>query len=202
MVGGRQGRGPLVKSRNNGQVIVPIRGADVARILAYSSLAAFAAVIFFFPPTSFSNALETSTRAMWCGTAAIGAVMAVVGVITRRDLKVEFPGLHVMLLGPAFYAFAQFWYILNPNLTALAGAVPTSPSQRYALAAFAVYGTLMILPRLLELRDTRRQTRLARTGSVTDEMLTEAQAAQPGAFPEFERRDTHDDEPDSAAPRG
>lgn len=154
--------------------------------MVYFLLALWAVTFIVFPPVSFSSGVETSTRIIWNSMILASALVALFGSITGRDLKVELVAIFPLLAGPGLYFLGLLWYVFFPDM--LPPGTPSDPAQRIALTVFALYATVSLLPRLCALLDKRKQTRLAIEAS-TATTLTEAQAAQPGAFPEFSKGD-------------
>jgi hypothetical protein len=172
------------ESRNDARIVPPLRGADYARAAAYLSLVGWGIAFLLFPPVAFVSALDAGTRVFWISVTILGAIGAFVGTLTRLDLKLELGSLYPLVAGPGFYALSQAYYVFVPQLDA--NGNPSDPTQRIALTFFALFAFFLSLMQLLELRHRRKQTRLARTTSEAIETLTEAQQAQPGAFPDVD----------------
>lgn len=162
------------------------RPADVARFFAYLALSAWSAAFILFPPVAFVSAIDYWTRVLWLSVTGLSAATAAIGAILRIDLRVELPALHVLLVGPGLYFLSQVYLVLDPPAA-------VNPTQRIALAFFVLYGTLAPIPRLIELREVRAQTKAAKRNAALAANLTAEQNAQPGAFPELEVRDVSDD---------
>lgn len=145
---------------------------DKLRALAYFGFVLWAGLFLVFPPVSYVDALDTTTRVVWMGVTGGGAVLAMVGSLFRWDLKGELPGLVFMLIGPLFYFAAQVYYILS----LLPG---TDQHARVALAIYALLPLLLIFPRLYALYSESRRMKKINTERRT---LTPEQEAQPGAF--------------------
>lgn len=148
---------------------------DRLRALSYASVGMWAVVFAIWPPAAFVAALDERTRLIWMAITFLGSVLATAGALSRIDIKLEMPGILVLLVGPIFYTASQGYYALIPNVAAGLG------NQRYAISVYALVPVLMLLPRLYSLIvESRRLKRI--NSHVTDSpALTAAEEAQPGA---------------------
>lgn len=127
---------------------------DLLRAVGYLAIFAWSVLFAVFPTNAYVNSLDTLTRLSWLGICGVGALVAFFGAVTRRDLKVELPGLLLMSFGPIFYHVAQVYYFLNPPAT-------DSPNARIGLMIYSIVPFLLLLPRILELyRGTLRARRV------------------------------------------
>lgn len=118
---------------------------DYLRALAYLAFATWGVLFLVFPPVSYIDTVDLTTRLVWVGACILGSVAAFLGAVLRIDLKLELPGLAFILIGPLFYTAAQLWYIAHPPPTA------TDPNARIALAVYALLPLLLNLPRMYSL---------------------------------------------------
>lgn len=116
---------------------------DYLRALGYLNLMVWTVVFYLFPPSAFLSQLAELSRLLWLSVAFVGAGMALVGAVMRIDLKLEFPGILLAMIGPLFYALSQFYLSIFP--------VDVPGDQRVALAVYALLGITMQLPRLIGL---------------------------------------------------
>lgn len=158
-----------------------IRGAEAARALAYFTLAIWAGTLFFFPLPAFENALDTGTRFTWLSLTFVSALVATYASLTGRDLKVEIAALYPLAAGLTLHFLTRVWFVFYDGPTAV-----SDPAQRWSSAVLALFAVIILTPRIVELHDRRKQTRLAQAAA-SAVVLTPAQRAQPGAFPELAR---------------
>lgn len=118
---------------------------DYLRALGYLNLMVWSVLFFFFPPTAFLSQIAEVSRLLWLSVAFAGGTMAFFGAIFRIDIKLEFPGLLLAIVGPFFYALSQFYLSIFPPVTDLV------PGQRVALVGFAFLGVTLLLPRAVSL---------------------------------------------------
>jgi hypothetical protein len=118
---------------------------DYLRSFGYLNLMAWSVLFFLFPPSAFLSGIAEISRLLWLSVAFVGAGMAFVGAIARIDIKLEFPGILLAIVGPAFYALSQLYLtVFPPESDAL-------PGQRIALVAYAFLGVTLLLPRAISL---------------------------------------------------
>lgn len=120
------------------------RSDALLRALGYLNLMVWAVLFFVFPPNTFISHLAELSRLLWLAIAFTGATMAFVGALTRIDIKLEFPGILLALVGPSFYTISQLYLSVAP----LSGVDPT---QRFALSAYALLPVTLLLPRAVSL---------------------------------------------------
>lgn len=164
------------------KALPPLSGKDIAQAIVYLSLVAWALAFLIVPPAAFLTTLDYWTRIVWLSLSGLAALAAAISAFIRLDLKGELPALYVCLVGPGLYFLSQAYLSLFPPPS-------VDPSQRFALVFFAIYGTLSLIPRIVELRAVKRRTKMARDTAHATSQLTAAQSAQPGAFPELEVKD-------------
>jgi hypothetical protein len=116
---------------------------DLLRGVGYLSLVIWPIALMVFPPTNFFSAFgpALTPRIIWLGLTAAAAAVAAFGAFRRYDIKVELPGLLLIHLGPLLYSFSNWWYVAFPD------ALNPDPTQRVALAIFALIPSLLLLPR-------------------------------------------------------
>lgn len=117
---------------------------DILRSVGYFNLMAWAVLFTMFPPSAFLSEIAYVSRTIWLTVAFVGAGMAFAGALTRIDIKLEYPGLLLCMVGPFFYFVSQFYL----------SAVPpegVDPTQRYALVAYALLPATLLLPRTVSL---------------------------------------------------
>ncbi len=117
---------------------------DLLRALGYANLMAWAVIFTFFPPSAFLSEVAYVSRTLWLGVAFVGAAMALAGAVLRIDIKLEFPGLLLALIGPFFYFVSQFYLAAVP-------LPDVDPTQRFALVAYALLPVTLLLPRTVSL---------------------------------------------------
>lgn len=117
---------------------------DYLRSVGYANFAVWAVLFFVVPPSAFVSELDLIFRLIWVSATFVGAVAALIGSLTRIDIKLEFPGLLLALIGPTFYTLSQFYLVVQPPPGA-------DPSQRIALTAYALFGVTLLLPRAVSL---------------------------------------------------
>lgn len=118
---------------------------DYLRALGYLNMMVWSVLFFCFPPTAFLSELAGVSRFLWLFIAFVGAGMALVGALARIDIKLEFPGLLLAMIGPSFYALSQFYLLSFPTATDIVSA------QRVSLVAYALLGVTLLLPRAVSL---------------------------------------------------
>lgn len=126
---------------------------DYLRSLGYLNIMAWSALFYVFPPVAFITETAEFSRLLWLSMAFVGGAMALVGALKRIDLKLEFPGLILAMVGPAFYALSQFYLAIFPAVT------DTIPGQRTALVAYAFLGVTLLLPRVVSLLREKNRLR-------------------------------------------
>jgi hypothetical protein len=118
---------------------------DYLRALGYLNISVWAAVFFFFPPSVFVSDLAYVSRLLWLSVTCIGGLMALTGALIRIDLKLEFPGILLAMVGPIFYTLSQLYLSFFPSLA------DGGSGQRIALVVYALLGVTLMLPRALSL---------------------------------------------------
>ena len=118
---------------------------DYLRAVGYLNVMAWAVLFFFFPPAAFLSELAVISRLLWLLVAFVGGGMAFIGAIKRIDIKLEFPGILLAVVGPVFYTLSQFYLVVYPPAT------DVIPGQRIALVAYALLGVTLLLPRAVSL---------------------------------------------------
>lgn len=135
---------------------VPRSWGEFWQAMAYGAIGSWAVVFWFYPPTAFVNALDAHTRIFWLLFVLLGAITAIIGLLTRMDLKVELPGIIFTMFGPLAYSMSQAYYVLFPV------PIPGSTvrlSDRYALIIYAMIPIYFLMVRLWQLT---RQAKLAK----------------------------------------
>lgn len=135
-----------------------LTGPEFFQACAYAAIATWAVVFWVFPPAAFVTALDANTRIFWLLAVLVGATTALVGLITRIDLKVELPGIIFSIFGPLAYAMSQLYYVVYPP-TPPPGFRPVNPHDRYALIIYATIPIWFLMVRMWQLV---RQARLAK----------------------------------------
>ena len=120
-------------------------GEDYLRAVGYAAIVAWSILFLIFPPSTYIGTVDVATRILWVGVCGLGASAAALGSLLRIDLKLELPGIGIMLIGPLFYSAAQIWYTIWPP----AGTV--DPTARIALIVYAIIPALLVLPRMYSL---------------------------------------------------
>lgn len=149
---------------------------DVLRAAGYATIIVWAVLFLNFPPTAFVTELDGWTRAFWLGITIVGAVAATAGALARIDIKLEFPGILIVQIGPLFYFASQIYYVAFPSL------ISGEPSTRVALIAYAILPGLLLLPRTWHLYVESRRLKRLSSSPLRQMKLTEAERRQPGAF--------------------
>jgi hypothetical protein len=164
-------------SKNESALMPRLGVEDYLRALGYVAIAAWTVVYLFFPPPPVTTLLEETSRIIWMAVTFFGALGAAAGVLSRIDIKLEFPSLIVVLLGPLFYGFTQVWLITHPDLLG-----DTTVQARYAIAVYGFIPGVLLLPRMAGLwRDRRRMRRLREALNSQLASMTDEEIAQPGA---------------------
>ena len=120
-------------------------GEDLLRALGYLAIMVWTVLFLIFPPSAYVDTVDLTTRLLWVGACFIGAAAAFTGALLRIDLKLELPGIGVMLVGPIFYSAAQIWYTIWPPATT------TDPTALIALIVYAIIPAILVLPRMYSL---------------------------------------------------
>lgn len=144
--------GTLVVIRNTG----PLRPTfeDILRAIGYLTLVVWGVMFLCFPPDAYINTVDIASRLSWMGIGILGSSLAVVGSLTRIDIKLEFPGILLALIAPLFYSAAQVYFSIYP-------LVGTNPTSRFALAVYAIVPFFLMLPRAYALyAESRRLKRI------------------------------------------
>jgi hypothetical protein len=146
---------------------------DVLRGISYLMFVVWPIALLVFPPKNLFSAIgdDLFPRAVWLGMTILAALVAAFGAFRRYDLKVELPGILGMQLGPVLYSFSNWWYVAFPD------ELNPDPTNRIALAIFALLPSFLLLPRTYALtRESRRQKTLNRQSIVTAKDLVDAKA--------------------------
>ena len=153
---------------------------DAARALGYAVWAFWGVLYLIYPPPPVPEVLELSTRLSWMLPTIVGAVFAILGALTRIDIKLELPAIILAIPGPVFYGITQLWLIFHPEIL-------QSPAEgRYAISVYAFLPTLLLLPRLLWLlRERKRLRRINAVRLQQISLMTDEERAQPGAGIDF-----------------
>lgn len=133
-------------------------GEDLLRALGYGALALWSIVFLIYPPVAFQTALAGFTLTFWHGIALAGSVAALLGSLTRIDLKLEYPGIIILLIGPVFYTLSQVYYI--------AFNIEPGSTSRYALAVYAIVPAILLTPRLFGLYSETRRAKAAHSSAL------------------------------------
>jgi hypothetical protein len=133
----------MSKHDKNAGYIQPT-GEDLLRGLGYLVIMAWAVLFFFYPPTAFVSSLDILTRALWLGLTFLGGFAALMGSLTRYDIKMELPGLAFVHVGPLLYFLSQIYYVSFPE-------PGVNEIGRVALIAYAILPGILLLPRTCSL---------------------------------------------------
>lgn len=132
-------------------------GEDILRAVGYAAVFSWGLLFLIFPPLAYISELDFLTRLFWVGTCMLGAFTAFLGAIFRIDLKMELPGVAVMLFGPLVYTSATIWFILNPPPSTI------DPTARFSFVVYAALPIFMTLPRMYSLyNETQRSKSIRR----------------------------------------
>lgn len=127
---------------------------DLLRAVGYFALLVWAVLFVVYPAKVFIRALDVSVLIVWMSITGLGAFTALVGALTRFDLKVEFPGLLVALVGPLFYSFCQLYFVLFPSTAG-------DNIDRTALVVYSLLPAILLFPRVVALyTESRRLKRI------------------------------------------
>lgn len=73
----------------------------------------------FTPPATNNIVLDRLTISLWLVTTSIGAILAIIGLLTKDNLIVERLGVTLVMLTPVVYTLIQiaiiFYYIIVPE---------------------------------------------------------------------------------------
>lgn len=126
---------------------------DTLRALGYAAIMLWSVLFLFFPTPVFEEALGFSSLFVWMAVTLMGSTAAFFGAVTRIDLKMEFPGVMVLMVGPALYFVSQFYFVAVPSTG--------DTADRTALVVYAIIPALLLLPRAYTLfTESRRLHRI------------------------------------------
>lgn len=114
------------------------------RALGYAAVGVWAVLFMLKPSSLYLDLLGAPTLYFWLSVVVLGATGATLGVVTRIDLKLEFPGLLVTQLAPIFFLVCQIYFLAHPELD-------TTLLQRQSSVVYAAIPGILLLPRTYEL---------------------------------------------------
>lgn len=136
-----------------------LTSVDITRFVTYLTLGAWSVAFMFYPPNAFVSTIDSVTRYAWLGLVLLASLGAAVAVLGRWDLKAERAAVYSALAGPGLYAVSQVWYVLAPTEAIV------DPSQRVALAFFAIFATMCLATRIAEIQLQRRKAAAAKAAA-------------------------------------
>ncbi len=82
-------------------------------------------VYFFFPPTTTLSILNVGLLAAWTGASAVGAAIAMWGMLTKDNLLVERFGVTLLMVAPIVYTSTQLgllvYSLFDPSILSPTG---------------------------------------------------------------------------------
>ena len=129
-------------------------------MLGYFALGAWAILFAVFPATVFSRTLDLAVLYAWMSFTLLGALISALGSLTRIDLKMEFPGLLVVVSGPIFYSICQIYFTVFPSAAG-------DNINRTALIVYAAIPAILLLPRIYSLRSESKRLRRINTSHLS-----------------------------------
>lgn len=125
---------------------------DLMRALGYLFFLGWAVGFIILPPgTSVVNVLDSLTRVIWLSPVLFGSLAALIGALTRIDLKLEYPGIVFTLIGPIFYALVQVYFLIAPG----------DPNPSLSSLLYTAIPGILLLPRAYGLhREAKRLKKL------------------------------------------
>lgn len=133
---------------------------DFLRMLGYFALGAWAVLFAVFPATVFCRTLDLAVLYVWMSFTLLGALIASLGSLTRIDLKMEFPGLLVVVSGPIFYSICQIYFAVFPDSAG-------DDIDRTALIVYASIPAILLLPRIYSLRSESKRLQRINTARLS-----------------------------------
>lgn len=147
-----------------------LSAADWARAISYALFAAWTVVFALYPPVAFETELGTIYRLVWMGVTLLGALASLAGSLSRVDIKLELPGIAILVLGPLFYFVSQFYYVAVPSVAI------NDPTQRYALVIYALLPAALLAPRAIELIcEAKKLRQISENATIISQHLAEAE---------------------------
>lgn len=126
---------------------------DWARLASYIIALIWGISFLTVPPSSYHDLLSSTILIGWMSCTVIGAVMAIIGVVTGIDIKLELPGIYLILVGPLLYYMAQIYFAIGHF------------QDRFALSMFVLWHLSLMLPRIVGLEAAARRGKRAKKAS-------------------------------------
>lgn len=117
-------------------------------LFIYSWGALWALVYLFATPTATTTVFSTTLVALWTGVTVLGAVLGVIGLLTRDNLLVERFGVNLLMIGPIAYSLTQ----LGLATVGIITGTSADPTSRVALIFFALWPYLFLNKRRRQLK--------------------------------------------------
>lgn len=123
-----------------------LRVEDFLRSVGYLGLALWTALYALHPSEIVDVEVQPWVQWLWLGISFFGAILAAVGCMTKIDIKLEFPGLLFMMVGPLLYFIVNTYRVFT-----IAAQEQEQPSGLIALVVYALVPVLLLLPRIFRL---------------------------------------------------
>lgn len=123
-----------------------LRVEDFLRSVGYLGLALWTALYALNPSEIVDVEVQPWVQWLWLGISFLGAILAAVGCMTKIDIKLEFPGLLFMMVGPLLYFIVNTYRVFT-----IAAQEQEQPSGLIALVVYALVPVLLLLPRIFRL---------------------------------------------------
>lgn len=95
-------------------------------LFIYSAGLVWALSFFFFTPAATHSLLGGIVVTLWCGSAALGAILALIGLITRDNLLLERLGTTFIMMTPLIYSLVQIGLVIYAFIDPTVVGDPTS----------------------------------------------------------------------------
>ena len=115
----------------------------------------WATVYFFFSPATTYSILNQATVYLWTIVTALGAVLAVIGLLTRDNLLMERLGVTLLMTGPIVYSLTQ----LGLFIYGLYGGLSSDPFDRIHLIFLALWPFFFLNKRRRQIKKQVREAK-------------------------------------------
>lgn len=123
-----------------------LRVEDFLRSLGYLGLALWTVLYALHPSEIVNVEVQPWVQWLWLGISFLGAILAAIGCMTKIDIKLEFPGILFMIVGPLLYFIVNTYRVFT-----IAAAEQEHPAGLIALVVYALVPVLLLLPRIFRL---------------------------------------------------
>ena len=127
----------------------------------YITGALWAVTYFFLTPVATLGVVDRAVLGLWLGSAVVGAVLAVLGLVRQDNLLVERLGVNILMVTPLIYAALQFAITISILVTHPEGDATTPWYSRVALIVMALWLFLFLNKRRRQLKRRVQEVKLS-----------------------------------------